>query len=88
MATDNTMSYSQFQFIVLLIEVFGEKLKKIHIDQQHTIAFQLFTAWDNYDELFRDSYAYPMNDLESIQQWFDENKPKIEALIQSTSESM
>ena len=79
------LSYSQFQFVAILISVFGEQMKKLDSDEQHTIACKLFTAWGNHDEVFREHYAYPMDDSESIQQWFEENKPKIESYIVSTN---
>lgn len=79
------LSYSQFQFVVALINAFGEQMKKLDSDEQHNIAFNLFTAWDNHDAVFREHYAHPMDDSEAIQQWFEENKPKIESYIVSTN---
>jgi hypothetical protein len=79
------LSYSQFQFVVSLINVFGEQMKKLDSDEQHTIACKLLTAWDNHDEIFREHYAHPMDDSEAIQQWFEENKPKIESFILKTN---
>lgn len=88
MNANSELSYLQFQFVVLIVEAFGENLKALGIDEQHTVVTQLYRAWDNHDEVFRDHYAYPMSDIESIQQWFDDNKPKIESLIAKTLQAI
>lgn len=87
MATENHLSFSQFQFVLLLVKLCGEQMQGLTPDKQHDIAVNLFNAWDMHDAVFRDFYEYPMNDTESMQDWFQKNSAMISRLIVQVKKS-